>query len=66
MTAIDLLEKMLTLDSDIRITAEAALAHPYFELYADSDDEVNQDIGLFLDIWTTEMGTYCSINPSRF
>lgn len=38
-SAIDLLEKMLTLDSDIRITAEAALAHPYFELYADSDDE---------------------------
>lgn len=37
--AIDLLEKMLTLDSDKRITAEAALAHPYLELYADPDDE---------------------------
>lgn len=39
-TAIDLLEKMLTLDSSKRITAEMALAHPYLELYADHDDEV--------------------------
>lgn len=38
-SAIDLLERMLTLDSDQRITAEMALSHPYLELYADSDDE---------------------------
>ena len=37
--AIDLLEKMLTLDADLRITADQALAHPYFEEYHDPDDE---------------------------
>lgn len=37
--AIDLLEKMLELDSDERITAELALAHPYLAQYADSTDE---------------------------
>ena len=38
--AIDLLEQMLLLDADNRITAEAALDHPYLEIYADHDDEV--------------------------
>ena len=33
--AIDLLEKMLELDADKRITAEQALAHPYLEKFAD-------------------------------
>ncbi|XP_055325056.1 mitogen-activated protein kinase p38b-like [Sitodiplosis mosellana] len=37
--AIDLLEKMLELDADKRITAEQALAHPYLEKYADPNDE---------------------------
>ncbi|CAB3994656.1 mitogen-activated kinase 14-like [Paramuricea clavata] len=37
--AIDLLEQMLLLDADNRITAEAALDHPYLEIYADHDDE---------------------------
>lgn len=37
--AIDLLEKMLELDSDERITAELALAHPYLAQYADPSDE---------------------------
>ncbi|KAG8439854.1 hypothetical protein GDO86_005864 [Hymenochirus boettgeri] len=37
--AIDLLEKMLILDSDKRIAATEALAHPYFVQYHDPDDE---------------------------
>ncbi|KAK3536919.1 hypothetical protein QTP86_027063 [Hemibagrus guttatus] len=37
--AVDLLEKMLVLDTDTRITASEALAHPYFAQYHDPDDE---------------------------
>jgi p38 MAP kinase len=38
-TAIDLMERMLDLDSETRITAEQALAHPYLTQYADPSDE---------------------------
>lgn len=38
-SAIDLLEKMLTLDADNRITAEQGLAHPYLKQYCDPTDE---------------------------
>ncbi|XP_043979397.1 mitogen-activated protein kinase 14B isoform X1 [Gambusia affinis] len=37
--AVDLLEKMLVLDTDKRITASEALAHQYFSQYHDPDDE---------------------------
>lgn len=39
LLAIDLLEKMLELDADKRITAEGALAHKYLAQYADPSDE---------------------------
>lgn len=42
--AIDLLEKMLELDADKRITAEQALAHPYLEKYSDPSDEPTSPI----------------------
>ncbi|CAG0919761.1 unnamed protein product [Notodromas monacha] len=42
--AIDLLEKMLELDAEIRITAEQALAHPYLAQYADPSDEPACDV----------------------
>lgn len=35
---MDLLEKMLVLDADTRITADGALAHSYFEDLRDPDD----------------------------
>lgn len=38
-SAVDLLEKMLVLDTDKRITAAQALTHPYFSQYHDPDDE---------------------------
>ena len=47
-SGIDLLEKMLVLDNEKRITAVEALAHPYFAKYADPSDEV-RDINLALD-----------------
>jgi len=41
--AVDLLEKMLNLDPDHRITADQALAHPYLKQYADPSDEPTSD-----------------------
>ncbi|ESO01791.1 hypothetical protein HELRODRAFT_186407 [Helobdella robusta] len=37
--AIDLIEKMLNLDPDHRITTEQSLAHPYLAQYSDPSDE---------------------------
>ena len=38
--AVDLLDKLLVMDPDRRLTAEQSLAHPYFANYADPEDEV--------------------------
>lgn len=37
--AVDLLEKMLKLDEDLRLSAEGALRHPYLAKYHDPEDE---------------------------
>lgn len=39
LIAVDLLEKMLNLDPEKRITTADALMHPYLSPYQDSDDE---------------------------
>ena len=41
--AIDLLDKMLQIDPNKRITTEQALEHPYLELMHDEDDEIECD-----------------------
>ncbi|XP_071445195.1 mitogen-activated protein kinase 14-like [Hetaerina americana] len=57
--AIDLLEKMLELDADKRITAEQALAHDYLAQYTDPSDEPTsapydqsfEDMNLSVENW---------------
>jgi p38 MAP kinase len=69
--AIDLLEKMLELDSDTRLTAEQALAHAYLEKYSDPADEPTsalydqsfEDMNLPLEQWK---GKYLFFNNIGF
>ncbi|XP_048659150.1 mitogen-activated protein kinase 12-like isoform X2 [Marmota marmota marmota] len=57
--AVDLLEKMLVLDAEQRVTAAEALAHPYFESLHDTEDEPKaqkyddsfDDVDRTLDEW---------------
>jgi len=39
LAAVDLLERMLDLDPDTRITADEALSHEYLRQYSDPTDE---------------------------
>ncbi|XP_064347407.1 mitogen-activated protein kinase 12 isoform X2 [Camelus dromedarius] len=57
--AVNLLEKMLVLDAERRVTAAEALAHPYFEALQDTEDEPKaqkydesfDDVDRTLDEW---------------
>ena len=66
VTAIDLLEKMLILDADVRITAEGCLAHPYLKEYADPSDEPTaplydqsfEDMDLSIQDWKSKYNSH--------
>ncbi|XP_038675902.1 mitogen-activated protein kinase 12-like isoform X2 [Scyliorhinus canicula] len=57
--AVDLLEKMLVLDADKRLSAAEALSHPYFEQFRDLEDETKPEpfddsldqLKLSVDLW---------------
>jgi hypothetical protein len=59
---------MLELDSDKRISADSALAHPYLAQYADPSDEPSsapydqtfEDYDLTVDQWKGNYGLHCS------
>lgn len=61
---MSLLEKMLVLDAERRVTAAEALAHPYFESLQDTEDEPQaqkydesfDDVDRTLDEWKREWG----------
>uniref|UniRef100_A0AAY4E6X8 mitogen-activated protein kinase n=1 Tax=Denticeps clupeoides TaxID=299321 RepID=A0AAY4E6X8_9TELE len=69
--AVDLLEKMLVLDTDKRITAAEALAHSYFAQYHDPDDEPEaepydqsfESRELEIEEWKSEFEMKCPNSP---
>lgn len=66
LLAVSLLEKMLVLDAEQRVTAAEALAHPYFESLHDAEDEPKaqkyddsfDDVDRTLDEWKREWGSH--------
>ncbi|XP_033261277.1 mitogen-activated protein kinase 12 isoform X11 [Orcinus orca] len=62
--AVNLLEKMLVLDAERRVTAAKALTHPYFESLHDTEDEPKaqkydesfDDVDRTLEEWKREWG----------
>ena len=62
MTALDLLDKMLTFNPHKRISVEQALAHPYLEQYYDPDDEVGvveESLAILFVMWYIFTATAC-------
>lgn len=63
---MNLLEKMLVLDAEQRVTAAEALAHPYFESLQDTEDEPKaqkyddsfDDVDRTLEEWKRECGSH--------
>nr|XP_031529496.1 mitogen-activated protein kinase 12 isoform X4 [Vicugna pacos] len=70
--AVNLLEKMLVLDAERRVTAAEALAHPYFEALQDTEDEPKaqkydesfDDVDRTLDEWKRCPLTWTAAHPS--
>ena len=60
LTALDLLDKMLTFNPHKRISVEQALAHPYLEQYYDPEDEVRMS----LKTWRVHLYTPFSLSFS--
>ncbi|XP_032348470.1 mitogen-activated protein kinase 12 isoform X1 [Camelus ferus] len=69
--AVNLLEKMLVLDAERRVTAAEALAHPYFEALQDTEDEPKaqkydesfDDVDRTLDEWKRCPPTWTAAHP---
>lgn len=57
LLAIDLLEKMLDIDPEKRITAADALSHPYVSAYSDSNDEPECEKQIDWSLLDSEMTT---------
>lgn len=61
---MNLLERMLVLDAEQRVTAAEALTHPYFESLRDTEDEPKaqkyddsfDDVDRTLEEWKRECG----------
>lgn len=55
LAAVDLLNKMLDLDPEKRITAADALNHPYIALYHDSNDEPDCEKQIDWSVFDSEL-----------